>query len=295
MKPGIPEDIVAGVTRVVAPNPSVMTGPGTNTYLVGDPAEVVVVDPGPDDDDHLAAVLSALGGRKVVAVAATHHHADHWPLARRLCAATDAPFAAYGHASMEVPDVAVSNGDELAVGSHVLRAVHTPGHASDHICWLLDGRYLLSGDHVMYGSTVVIAPPDGDMAEYLASLEITRALEAERILPAHGAVIDDPAAVLDWYVSHRLERKAAVLAAVEGGSGSVDAVVAAVYTDVDPVMHPIARYSVLAHLLDLRDEGRVAGIGVEEGGPTPDDAADADNPELPGSEPAGMTATWRPA
>ena len=292
--PGVPEEIQPGVVRVVAPNPGPMTGPGTNAYVVGDDA-VVVVDPGPDDDTHLDAILAAVGGRTVVAVAVTHHHADHWPLASRLVAEVGAPIATHGHPALEAPDIKVAGGDVLAAGRHSLQAIHTPGHASDHVCWLLDDEFLLTGDHVMFGSTVVIAPPDGDMAAYLESLALTRDLRPARILPGHGAVIEDAVAVLDWYVSHRLEREAAVLAAVSEGAGSVDAVVAAVYTDVDPFLHPVARYSVLAHLLKLRDEARVTGSVPDGDVPAAEADAGAANPELPSSEPPGMNATWRPA
>lgn len=292
--PGAPDEVLPDVVRVVAPNPGPMTGPGTNTYVIGD-EEVVVVDPGPDDDSHLDAIRAAVAGRPVVAVAATHHHADHWPLASRITAETGAPLAAFGHPALEVPDVKVSGGDVLAAGGHRLEAVHTPGHASDHLCWLLDGEYLLTGDHVMFGSTVVIAPPDGDMAAYLESLAMTRDLRPTRMLPGHGAVIEDPVAVLDWYMSHRREREAAVLDAVAAGAATVDAVVAAVYTDVDPFLHPVARYSVLAHLLKLGNEARVTGTNPGEPAAPAGAQSDASNPELPTREPPGLSATWRPA
>lgn len=159
MTPDTAEEILPGVLRVLAANPGPMTGPGTNTYVVGDGSAVVVVDPGPDDDAHLAAILDAVGGRDVTAVAATHHHADHWPLAQRLTTTVDAPLAAHGHPAMDAPDIVIADGDELAAGTRTLRAVMTPGHAPDHVCWLLDDTSLLTGDHVMSGSTVVIAPP----------------------------------------------------------------------------------------------------------------------------------------
>lgn len=301
MTPDVPEEVLPGVVRVVAPNPGPMTGPGTNAYVIGDGVEAVVVDPGPDDDAHLAAIMSAVGGRDVAAVVVTHHHADHWPLAGRLASATGgAPLAAHGHPVLAEPDLVVSEGDELAAGARSLRAVHTPGHASDHMCWLLDDGSLLTGDHVMSGSTVVIAPPDGDMAVYLRSLQRTRDLAPARIMPGHGTVIDDPVAVLDWYMSHREAREAAVLGAVAAGSGTIEEVVAVVYTDVNPLLHPVARYSVLAHLIKLRDEGRVlssAADGDTEPGPggEGDVATAAPNPELPVYEPAGLSAVWRPA
>lgn len=301
MTPDVPEEIRPGVVRVVAPNPGPMTGPGTNAYVVGDATEVVVVDPGPDDDAHLAAIMAAVAGRDVAAVAVTHHHADHWPLAKRVsAAAAGAPFTAHGHHALDAPDLVVSDGDEISVGTRTLRAVHTPGHASDHVCWLLDDGSLLTGDHVMSGSTVVIAPPDGEMAVYLESLQRTRDLAPARILPGHGTAIEDPMVVLDFYMSHRLAREVSVLDAVGAGAGTVDAVVTAVYTDVDPLLHPVARYSVLAHLIKLRDEGRVVASSTDdEPAPVPGGRGDAasagPNPELPVSEPVGMTAKWEPA
>lgn len=308
MNPGEAEEILPGVMRVLAPNPGPMTGPGTNTYVVGDSSGVVVVDPGPDDTAHSAAIKAAVGTRSVSAVAVTHHHGDHWLLAPRLASSFGAPFVAHGHPSMDAPDVVAGGAAVLRAGSRTLRAVHTPGHASDHLCWLLDDGSLLTGDHVMAGSTVVIAPPDGDMALYLGSLEATRKLRPARILPGHGPVIEDPEAVIDWYISHRHAREAAVLAALEAGSATVDAIVAVVYTDVDTYLHPVARYSVLAHLLKLETEGRAAcepahrappgtvGAhgGIDAASPEPA-AQETANPELPAHQPDGLTATWRPA
>lgn len=239
--------------RIVAPNPSLMTGPGTNTYLVGT-ADVVVIDPGPDDDGHLDAVAGAGGGR-IRRVAVTHTHPDHAPGSAGLAERTGALVVGYGARDGFVPDEVLCEGGTLDAGEHVLRAIHTPGHASNHLCYLLEGTgVLFSGDHVMGGSTVVIAPPDGDMTAYLASLERLRDLDPplRAIAPGHGPLMDDPPAVLQGYLDHRLAREAAILAALRRrGSATVDELVEDVYVDVPVELHPVARYSVWAHLRHL--------------------------------------------
>jgi glyoxylase-like metal-dependent hydrolase (beta-lactamase superfamily II) len=274
LEPGVATEVAPLVRRVLADNPSVMTGPGTNTYLVGDgDGPVAVIDPGPADDAHLDAVAAA-GDGHIRWILATHTHIDHSPGAAGLRERTGAavygfgppPPTARGVAGLEGhdwdfrPDERVGEGWEVPSAPFVLRALHTPGHASNHLCFTLDyrGRLLFSGDQVMAGSTVVIAPPDGDMAVYLESLERLRAEGLHRIAPGHGDLLDDPAAVLDGYVSHRLHREAAILAALrEAGQAGVEQLVAAVYVDVPDDRHPIARYSVWAHLRKLAAEGRV--------------------------------------
>lgn len=276
MRPGQVVEVAEGVRRVVAPNPGMMTGPGTNTYLVG-ADHLALVDPGPDDDAHLDAVLEAAGGR-LRWVLVTHTHLDHSPLARRLKAATGAEVLAYGgpppaqppgldaHDLEFRPDRRLGDGDELATPEYRLAAVHTPGHAANHLCFDLDG-VLFSGDHVMSGSTVVICPPDGDMAEYLDSLRRVRARLPRRIAPGHGAMIDDPVAVLDDYLAHRRQREGEVLAGLaaagDGGTTAED-LVATIYRAVPAELHPVARYSVWAHLRMLAAEGRAVAATVEE-------------------------------
>jgi len=286
--------VAPGVQRVLAPNPGIMTGPGTNTYVVGDLEEVVVIDPGPDDDSHRDAVVAAIGARRVSAVLATHHHPDHWPLARRLCVDTAAPLLAHGLPGVLDPDEVVLDGHEVAAGAVRMRAVHTPGHTSDHLCWYLEEqRILFTGDHVMSGSTVVIAPPEGNMATYLVSLERTREMAPTLLMPAHGSVIDQPDTVFGDYLTHRRERERQVLHALEPTGSTVAEIVAAVYVDVAEVLHPVARYSVLAHLLKLEGERRVERA---EPASAPDRARGQNvraNPELPSAEPSGMQAKWR--
>ena len=254
--------------RIIAPNPGIMTGPGTNTYLIGDD-HLALVDPGPDDDAHLAALLSAADDR-LRWILVTHTHVDHSPLSARLRQATGAPVFAFGpappappapqvsahvrrprsrlspwrrppaqrpldaHDTAFVPDRVLLDGDRLDTGELAIDAVYTPGHTSNHLCFEIAGTGLLfSGDHVMSGSTVVIAPPDGDMAAYLESLERVRDRTPRRIAPGHGDLIDDPAAVLDQYLRHRMQREAQVLAGLQAAPRkgvTPEQLVAAIYT-----------------------------------------------------------------
>jgi glyoxylase-like metal-dependent hydrolase (beta-lactamase superfamily II) len=250
------------VRRVLAPNPGVMTGPGTNTYLVGID-EIAVIDPGPDDADHLDTV-AACGGDRIRWILVTHTHADHSPGAAGLKARTGATVMGFGERDGFVPDEAIGEGFDLEGTEFRLRALHTPGHASNHLCYLLEQeRMLFSGDHIMQGSTVVIAPPDGDMAAYLDALRRLKTLRIRSIAPGHGHVIEDPAAKIDEYLTHRGEREQAILRAVGEGAGTVDAVVERVYVDVPEALHPIARFSVHAHLLKLSSEGKVQGVDLD--------------------------------
>ncbi|MDR7534982.1 MAG: MBL fold metallo-hydrolase [Armatimonadota bacterium] len=235
-----------------------MTGTGTNTYLVAGDG-IAVIDPGPDDARHVAAVLAATGGRAVRWILVSHRHVDHAPAAAALARATGAPVAAL--AGSAVPhDRGLRDGETVAGPGYTLQALHTPGHASDHLCFLLrEERALFAGDLVAQGGTVVIAPPDGDMAAYLASLERVRALDLARLYPGHGEPVDDPAALLGEYIEHRLARERQIIAALRGGPRRIEGLVAAIYTEVPQALHPVAAKSVLAHLLKLRAEGRVAG------------------------------------
>jgi len=256
--PGVATEISPLVRRVLAPNPGVFTGPGTNTYLVGHD-EVVVIDPGPDEASHLDAIAAAGGGR-IRWIVVTHTHPDHAPGAAGLKARTGARMLGFAARDEFEPDTAIGDGFVVDGPDFTLRAVHTPGHASNHLCYLLeDEGILFSGDHIMSGSTVVITPPDGDMAVYLDSLARVRALPVVGIAPGHGSFIDDPAAKVDEYVAHRLGREEKVLAALAAaGRATVDELVPAVYDDVDEDRHPIARNSLWAHLRKLGSDGRAA-------------------------------------
>ena len=251
------------VRRILAPNPGLMTGPGTNTYLVGID-EIAVIDPGPDDAGHLDAV-AACGGDRIRWIAVTHTHPDHAPGAAGLKDRTGAEVVGFDARDGFTPDRSVGEGFRLEATEFRLTAVHTPGHASNHLCWLLQQeRLLFSGDHVMQGSTVVISPPDGDMSAYLDSLRRVQALRLRAIAPGHGHVIEDPKAVVAYYLTHRAEREAAILAALRAGAVTVDAIVARVYVDVAGELHPVARRSVHAHLLKLAAEGAARGSGIED-------------------------------
>jgi glyoxylase-like metal-dependent hydrolase (beta-lactamase superfamily II) len=278
MRPGAIAEVAPGVRRLLAPNPGVMTGPGTNSYLVG-ADELAVIDPGPDDPAHLEAILEAAADR-VRWILVTHTHLDHSPLAAALKARTGAVTLGFGPAPVLAragldghdrdfrPDRLLADEDRLDTAEFELVAVHTPGHAANHLCFELSGQALLfSGDHVMQGSTVVIAPPDGDMADYLESLAKVGRRSLRRVAPGHGEVIEDAAAVLDGYLTHRLAREAAI-GRVLAGAGpdglAVEALVAAVYTDVPAALHPIARYSVWAHLRKLAGERRAVSPDMDD-------------------------------
>ncbi|HEX2118467.1 MAG TPA: MBL fold metallo-hydrolase [Acidimicrobiales bacterium] len=251
LQPGVASAISPLVRRIVAPNASPMTGPGSNTYLVG-VDEIVVVDPGPDHAGHVDAVVGC-GGDRIRWVAVTHSHEDHAGAAAALAARTGATVLAFG---------AVDDGFELESTEFRLLALHTPGHSPDHVCYLLEEeRMLFSGDTVIDGSTVAIVPPEGDMAAYLASLErlSSRRLRLRSIAPGHGHLIEDPAARLASYVSHRLEREAAIVAALEGGAITIDQLVDQIYADLPAGLRTAAAQTTHAHLLKLAAEGRVSG------------------------------------
>ncbi len=253
-------EVLDGVTRVTAENPSIMTGPGTNTYLVGH-ADLVAIDPGPDDEQHARFVAEAAGGR-LRAIVVTHTHPDHSPCATELARLTGARLIGHGPRDGYEPDETVADGDVIAHGDIPLLALYTPGHASNHLAYLSttdDEVVLFSGDHVMSGSTVVIAPPDGDMAAYLASLKRVLELQppATVIAPGHGSMLKDPSRVIEDYIAHRMDREQSVLASLDArGQAHIEEIVADVYVDVPEVLHPVARFSVWAHLRKLRDEGR---------------------------------------
>ena len=253
------------ILRVTADNGSVMTGPGTNSYFVGDPGgPCALIDPGPDDAAHVQALLAAAPG-PITRILVTHTHKDHSPAAQALKAATDAPLLGRVASHPEwqdgafKPDTALAHGDRLQLGADTtLRVVHTPGHASNHLCYLLEQEKLLfTGDHLMQGSTVVINPPDGDMQAYLQSLRALLDEDLEWLAPGHGFLIDRPHEVVRKTIAHRLQREAKVLAAIgQLGRGDIAALLPVVYADVPPKMHAVAARSLRAHLLKLHADGR---------------------------------------
>jgi glyoxylase-like metal-dependent hydrolase (beta-lactamase superfamily II)/8-oxo-dGTP pyrophosphatase MutT (NUDIX family) len=260
-------DLVAGepkrldrfVTRIVAPNPGMMTGPGTNTYLVGD-AERAVIDPGPDIASHIEKILRFQPIRWILC---THTHMDHSPAAAAIKAATGAQVlgrpAPPGQDASFKPDFVLENGQRIDLKGIALRAIHTPGHASNHLCYLLEEtKMLFTGDHVMQGSTVVINPPDGDMRAYLASLEKLLAEDIAILAPGHGYLVGAPHKELRRLIAHRRAREAKVLGALGRlGPASLEELLPLVYDDVPARVHRVAARSLTAHLDKLAAEGAV--------------------------------------
>lgn len=255
----------ARVTRVLAPNPGFMTGPGTNSYLIGT-QDIAVLDPGPAIETHVEALLAAaaaLGGR-IRWIVLTHTHQDHAPAALELKARTGAeimgqsPLPGDPAQTLITVDTALSHGDRLQTAEFSLRALHTPGHVGNHLCYLLEDEQLLfSGDHLINGSTVVIIPPSGNMADYLRSLDMLTHETITQIAPGHGDVIANAQALIQYTIHHRLAREAKVLSKMSSVPMTLDTLTPLVYDDVNPALHPVARYSLHAHLIKLRDEGRV--------------------------------------
>jgi glyoxylase-like metal-dependent hydrolase (beta-lactamase superfamily II) len=267
---GRPQALDDVTTCVLAPNPSPMTLEGTNTYLLGTPGsgEVVVVDPGPDLLAHRSAVEAALAARDaaVAAVVVTHHHADHAEAAG-WAESWGVELHAFTPRLLRAEATAMGDGDVLARAGIELEAIHTPGHASDHLCLrVCETGVILSGDHVLGRGTSVVAWPDGDMAAYMASLERLAETATAGLYPGHGPAIGDAAGKIREYLDHRVEREAEVIAALQAGDRTPSEVVLRVYADVDPVLHPAAERSVRAHLAKLVEEGRVEQVGEPDGG-----------------------------
>jgi glyoxylase-like metal-dependent hydrolase (beta-lactamase superfamily II) len=270
---GVPERLSARVERVLAPNPGPFTFRGTGVYIVGDGNEVAVIDPGPNLPEHVAALKSVLGARKVRHILITHNHNDHSPAAAPLKEWSGAPIygvalAAMGRSGEESydrafkPDVEVKDGTWIAGDGFILECVFTPGHTSNHMCYgLREEKALFTGDHVMGWSTSVIAPPDGNMGDYMRSLEKLIARDDQILYPTHGSPIPEPAAFLRALLTHRRMREAQIAACIPRGADTVPAIVARLYAELAPALIPAASLTVMAHLEHMMEIGRIAHDG----------------------------------
>jgi len=276
---GMAEAVEPLVRRVLAPNPSPYTFTGTQTYVVGeaDGPDCAVIDPGPNEPAHIDAIIAAIAGRRVLAIMCTHTHRDHSPAAAPLKAATGAPIIGCAPLVLKDdgpradsafdpdyrPDRILSDGETFAGDGWTIQAVTTPGHTSNHICYaLMESGSLFTGDHVMKWSTSVVSPPDGDMSAYMASLQKLYAREDRIYYPAHGPAVENPRQLVRGMIGHRRQRERQILKLLEAGDGHIPDMVAAMYKGLDPRLTGAAGRSVLAHLVDLQNQGRAT---VSEG------------------------------
>jgi glyoxylase-like metal-dependent hydrolase (beta-lactamase superfamily II) len=267
------EEVAPGIARVLAPNPSPYTATGTQVHLVGS-TELAVIDPGPDKPGHLNALIAAIGGRHVAAILITHTHRDHSPMSRPLAAVTGAPIigcaplagtdlgdGAEAFDADYCPDRVLADGDAIEVDGRRLTAIATPGHTSNHLCFADEAAgALFSGDHVMGWSTSVVIPPDGDMGDYLRSLQKLQARTESVFYPAHGEPVRDPQRLLRGMIGHRLQREKQILRLLAEGHQGIAAIVSAGYPGLDQRLRGAAGASVWAHLIDLEKRGLVANV-----------------------------------
>lgn len=264
---GKPKRLDPLVTRLLAPNPGPLTGPGTNTYLVGG-QQLTVIDPGPADRAHVEAILRAGAGR-IQLILCTHTHPDHSSAATELAGATGALLAGRvaspgGHDVPVTFDRPLHDGDILGVGGATFKVIHTPGHASNHLCFLLEETGMLfCGDHIVQGSTVVIPPPDGNMRAYIESLRRLAEADCRILAPGHGYLLGEPRSQAERLIRHRLAREEKVRQGlrVAGGKASLVALLGTVYGDVPQAMHPVAQRSLKAHLDKLLEDGEISLSG----------------------------------
>ena len=256
------------IKRITAANGSVFTGPGTNTYLVGN-EDVTVIDPGPAMEEHIDVILAASENIKQILV--THTHPDHSPGTRLLQQKLDVPaFGMLTESSKNQdmtfsPERILKDGEVLDTEEYSLEVVHTPGHASNHLCFILrEEKFIFTGDHVMSGSTVVIGPPDGSMKQYIDSLNKLKNYDMEKMAPGHGDILESPYQVANWIINHRLKREEKVFSALKDATrGTPESLVEKVYADVDSSLFPIAKASLLAHLIKLEEDQVISKEGEE--------------------------------
>ncbi len=269
------ERVAPGVRRLLAGNPSPFTFSGTQTYLVGE-EEVAVIDPGPDLDEHVEAILAATGSGRIAAILCTHTHRDHSPASRPLAEATGAPIVGCAPLALDddgpradaafdfdyAPDRVLADRESVGGAGWRLKAVATPGHTSNHLCLALEGTGILfTGDHVMGWSTTVVSPPDGDMADYMRSLDLLLKRDDRIYFPAHGPAVEKPHRHVRALIAHRRMREQQILRQLGEGEGRIPAMVEAMYQGTDPRLFPAAGRSVLAHLVDLEARGLVRSEG----------------------------------
>jgi glyoxylase-like metal-dependent hydrolase (beta-lactamase superfamily II) len=277
---GEPRELFPGVTRIVANNPGPFTFKGTNTYLLGQGQELALLDPGPEDDAHFEAIMRALAGRRITSLIVTHTHRDHIDGLPRLKAETGATVYGYGRKARTpgqitkspsggeandedfVPDVALGDGSRFEGDGYALTALFTPGHAPDHLCFAMEGTgIVLSGDHVMGWNTSVVAPPEGNMAAYMRSLDKLLKRQDSVFLPGHGGRIEQPQRVVKAFIMHRKMREQAIFDCIKNGSTTIAEIVETVYRGLDPRLVRAASLSIAAHVESLVERGLVTASG----------------------------------
>lgn len=277
--PGVVEDLRPDLSRILAPNPSPMTHRGTNTYLLGTDS-LAVIDPGPESPSHFDAILSAIAQRSLTHIFVTHSHLDHSPLAKPLAEATGATIIAFGDSYSGQsrimrhlakagltdggegvdrtfkPDVCLADGEAIAGDGWSIRAVHTPGHMGNHLCFATQD-ILFSGDLVMGWASSLVSPPDGDLTDFMQSCRKLQGVDGKVFYPGHGAPIDDPQGRLEWLINHRNQRTEQVLNALRDGPSDIPGLTLRIYTDAPPGLLAAAARNVFAHLVDLHERGLV--------------------------------------
>lgn len=252
------------IKKITANNGGIFTGKGTNTYLIG-MEDITLIDPGPNIPQHIDKILS-VGKNKIKRILVTHTHTDHSPAALPISKKLNIPMfgrlvdrESQWEDETFIPDNVLSHGDEISTDEYSLETIHTPGHASNHLCFYIkEIKCLLTGDHIMDGSTVVIAPPDGNMTEYINSLRLLEKYEINYFAPGHGNIMKEPTKTINSIIRHRLSRESKVFRCVEKKQNlNIDQLLLLVYDDVPEMLHPIAKMSLLAHLIKLEEDGKL--------------------------------------